>query len=76
MTNPFTYRPEDPEDLDWEDNWASNSMAWASDRFLGDICGGWIGRATNVLWTDCPCCLAIRWLLVGATTGLAVGLAF
>jgi hypothetical protein len=77
MSNPFTYRPTDPDDIDWEDNWLSNAMAWASDRLMPKVCkqeGHWTGKVTNYLWTDCPCCLSIRWLIVGIVIG--AGLAF
>lgn len=75
--NPFAYRPRNPEDIDWENNWLSNSMAWVSDRMLPSLCNTadhWSSRMANYVWTDCPCCLVLRGMTLGAGAGLVVGI--
>lgn len=70
--NPFKYRPESPEDTDWEDNWLSNSLAWASRTLLPKFCGEpehWASRLANYFWTDCPCCLFYRGFIFGVAGG-------
>lgn len=67
--NPFQYRPNDSEDLDWEDNWLSNSMAFVSDKVFPKLCkdgSQYIVRFTNYIWTSCPCCLFVRGAIFGA----------
>lgn len=76
MTNPFTYRPrEDLEELEWEDNWVSNFMAWASDNTLPeDMCEGdeewqhWSSKIANYFWAECSCCLFFRGVFLGAAS--------
>lgn len=87
MQNPFTYRPvtwdvdlgliADDEVLDWEDNWLSNALAWASDTFMPNACEnpeGWMTRVSIYFWAECPCCLFWRGALFGATIGGAAAL--
>lgn len=69
---PFAYRPQNPEEIDWEDNWLSNAMAWASDRWLGNACkteDHWTTKLTLRLFTDCPCCLLLRGVAFGFVGG-------
>lgn len=76
MMNPFAYRPATPtngddDETDWEDNWLSNALAWASARKpFAKMCKTpehWTSRLTNYIFTDCPCCLFFR----GVTFGFA-----
>lgn len=67
------FRPEhDPRPggpVEWEDNWISNTFAWASARFVPEWCQTeehWTSRTALYLFTDCPCCLFWRGLTVGA----------
>lgn len=56
--------------VEWVDNWLSNGMAWVSHRFLPKWCQTsehWTARLTAYLFTDCPCCLMFRGIVVGAT---------
>ena len=73
MTSPFRYRPEneDEDATDWDDNWVSNFMAWASVQ-LGMDQANWPARLTNWMWTDCATCLAWRGITVGFLCGLTV----
>ena len=74
---PWTYRPAVPEDLDWEDNAISNTMAWASHKFLPNWCSSehhWTSRVTGYLWTECYCCSSFRWLMVGGLLGFGLGI--
>lgn len=82
MTNPFKYRPAEPVDSDdgipdeWADNWLSNSMAWMSQQWpFEPACNTpehWTSRLTAYLWTDCPCCLLIRGVVLGVFTIIAL----
>lgn len=72
MTSPVKFRPEDdphPDSpVEWADNWLSNLFAWASKRFTPAWCQTpehWTSRITQYLFTDCPCCLLFRGLLIG-----------
>lgn len=79
MTNPFTYRPPNAEDTDWEDNFASNAMAWFSDTFLTVWCtdpSHWSSKVGNYLWTDCGCCAFFRGLAIGILVMLVLGVIF
>jgi len=83
MANPFTFRPEYPDwpedaepNVDWEDNWLSNAMAYFSQRLVPIWCDSpehWTSRMTGYLWTSCPCCLTFRGLIVGFVIGIAIG---
>lgn len=69
---PFDHRPNDPEDIDWEDNPVSNSLAWASEQVTFKYCGTpnhWTSRISNYMWTDCSCCLFFRGIVVGIVMG-------
>lgn len=81
MQNPFKYRPESApagdgeEPDDWEDNTASNALAWASQVVTPAWCSTpehWTSRLSNAMWTSCPCCLFFRGALVGACAGGAL----
>jgi hypothetical protein len=68
---PFDFRPteDDKEELDWEDNWLSNTIAWLTTQVMPDACstpGNIMPRISNYLWTSCPCCLFWRGALFGA----------
>ena len=76
MTNPFRYRPSEPdadvdhdgEKPDWEDNWLSNFLAWGSTNFTPTWCQSptdWASRFALYLWTSCPCCMLFRGLALG-----------
>lgn len=83
MNMPWNYRPpegepyefdepkEDNGHTDWEDNWVSNSIAWASVK-LGLDGWGVLHAVANPFWTDCPTCLFWRGLLVGGIVTAAV----
>jgi len=73
--SPVDYEME--MELDWEDNWLSNSMAWTSKTFLPNWCqtaDHWSSRFTNYFWAECPCCNAWRGLAIGAMIGVIFGL--
>ena len=62
VPSPFKYRPE-KDGLDWENNAASNFMAWASDKFLPKWCKSdthWTARLADKFWAECSCCLFWR----------------
>lgn len=77
MMNPFKFRPEredfefedELEDgsTDWEDNWVSNFLAWASIQ-LGMDQYEWPSKVMNPFFTDCATCLFWRGLAVGVFT--------
>lgn len=61
--------PNDGEVDDWEDNWLSNSFAWASKAFFKGWCDTpehWTSRFTVYLYTTCGCCLIWRGVFLGA----------
>jgi hypothetical protein len=63
--------------VQWADNWLSNSLAWASYRITPKWCQieeHFTSRVTQYLFTDCPCCLLFRGLLVGLITGILLTL--
>ena len=67
---PWKYRPTDPdpERVEWEDNAISNTLAWCSDTIFPHFCKTpehWTSRFANYFWTDCPCCLFLRGVVVG-----------
>lgn len=74
---PFRYRPSDTSEdaVDWEDNWLSNLIAWAS-RPISGLCereGSLANRLVSYLWTSCPCCFFLRGASFGAMlSGIAV----
>lgn len=75
MPAPWKFRPGE-DDLDWEDNAVSNTMAWVSQKVTPSWCADedhWTVRWTMYLWAECPCCLSIRWLIVGLALGLGLG---
>lgn len=58
---------------EWADNAVSNAMAWASAKFLPAWCknpGHWTARVTQYFFTDCPCCLLFRGIVVGGALAL------
>jgi hypothetical protein len=85
MTNPFFFRPKTnyPSELDygvvndeveWEDNWISNAMAWVSQKLMPTWCATpshWTSKFSNYFWTSCGCCLLFRGIVIGATLALA-----
>lgn len=80
VIEPFRFRPEHrpgaEADEFWADNRLSNFMAWAARKALPRWCAverHWTVRLTELLWTDCPCCLGLRFMTVGAAGGMALG---
>lgn len=62
---------------DWEDNSFSNLLACASWRLVPSWCQTsehWTSVLTSHLFTDCPCCLLFRGLILGLGCGLFWGL--
>ncbi|MBO4228433.1 hypothetical protein GRB70_39745 [Bradyrhizobium neotropicale] len=79
MPNPFHYRPG-ADQADWADTALSNAMAWGSQTFVSSWCASethWTSRATEHVFTDCPCCLFFRGCLIGsAITMMAWAMGF
>ena len=81
--NPFKYRPEhggedrDVEDMDWEDNWVSNLMAWVSQHWpfepMCNMPDRLSSRIAGYFYTDCPCCLYWLGFVIGILTIIVVG---
>ena len=68
--------PDPGGPVQWADNWLSNYMAWFSHHYLSRWCqtpAHTTSRLTEILFTDCPCCLLWRGLALGYLVGLAVG---
>jgi hypothetical protein len=76
MINPLRFRPGpvpegDPHadsPVEWADNWLSNLFAWASQEFMPAWCQTpehWTSRSTAFVFTDCPCCLLFRGIVLG-----------
>lgn len=68
--------PDTGGPVEWEDNAISNSFAGVSHRFLPRWCQTsqhWTSRLTQHLWTDCPCCLLFRGIVVGIAIGTIEG---
>jgi hypothetical protein len=66
-------RPGGP--VEWADNWLSNTFAWGSHRFTPGWCRSkehWTSRMAQHLFTDCPCCLLFRGLILGALPPLVL----
>jgi hypothetical protein len=66
------FRPEDDphpnSPVEWADNWLSNAMAFVSIKLLPGWCQSedhWTSRTTQFMFTDCPCCLFYRGLVIG-----------
>jgi hypothetical protein len=71
------FRPADAEAMgdphpdgpvEWEDNAISNTFAWVSYKFLPRWCQTpehWTSRLAQYLFTDCPCCLLFRGIVIG-----------
>jgi hypothetical protein len=54
--------------VEWQDNRLSNFLAWASKTITPKWCQSeshWTARVTEYLFTDCPCCLLFRGLVLG-----------
>lgn len=80
----FKYRPpkenhigyDKDEDGYWEDNPASNALAYLSDRFFPRWCQTqehWTMRLMDYFWASCACCLFFRGLVMGYVIGAFVG---
>ena len=66
--NPFKFRPSHMDDIDWDDNWLSNSLAFFSMLIAPNLCekpGTWAVRLTEWMWTSCSCCLYFRGIFTG-----------
>ena len=73
------FRPEhDPHPgsrVEWADNWLSNTLAWASSRITPAWCRSeehWSSRMAQYLFTDCPCCMLFRGLVLGGIPPLVL----
>jgi len=72
----FSDDPHPDSPVEWENNWLSNTMAAASTKLVPNWCATpehWTSRFTQILWTDCPCCLALRGVVVGIPIGMGLG---
>lgn len=70
-------RADDDSPVEWEDNWLSNSFAWASYRITPNWCqtpAHWTSRFTQYLFTDCPCCLLFRGITLGIVAGVTLAM--
>lgn len=59
-------KPNTP--VEWEDNALSNTFAYLSYKLVPSWCQTpehWTSRVTQYLFTDCPCCLLFRGIVVG-----------
>jgi hypothetical protein len=76
MSNPLRFRPAplpegdpDPDSpVQWADNWLSNLLAWASTTFVPAWCqtpDHWTSKVTAYTFSDCPCCLLFRGIMLG-----------
>jgi len=75
------FRPQDDPrpggPVEWADNWLSNAFAWASFFFTPGWCRTpehWTSRTAQYVFTDCPCCLLWRGLVLGYLAGGIIGL--
>lgn len=69
---------EEDGPVEWADNSLSNTLAYASHKLTPSWCQSedhWTARLTQYLFTDCPCCMLFRGLVVGAGAGLLAGVA-
>lgn len=60
------------DELDWENNKISNSMAWVSLTVAPNWChldNHWTIRFADKLWAECSCCAFFRGVMVGAFLG-------
>lgn len=74
--NPFRYRPPEGESTYWEDNALSNALAAASAVLTPKWCQSpdhWTARVSARLFADCPCCLLMRGVVIGAVLAFLVG---
>lgn len=68
------FRPSNPEELDWEDNWISNVMAYYSHD-IASMCKEetqYSTRFAMYFFTSCPCCLLYRGIFIGVLLVLAL----
>lgn len=57
-----------PDQVEWEDNWLSNSLAWLSWKAIPTWCEvpeHWTSRFANFVFTSCPCCATFRGITCG-----------
>lgn len=70
--------PTEPgTEVEWADNGVSNTMAWLSTKVTPTWCqteDHWTSRLTQNLFTDCPCCLLFRGIVMGLAAGLMIAL--
>ena len=65
--------PDSP--VEWEDNWLSNFFAAASKEFTPAWCqtpSHWTSKLTQYCFTDCPCCLFFRGLILGLVFSIPI----
>ncbi len=64
----FSDDPHPNSPVEWADNRVSNFMAWASKHVTPGWCQSedhWTAKLTQYLFTDCPCCLLFRGIILG-----------
>lgn len=79
LYRPFFFRPLPNADIEWADNWFSNVLAWAATQIFPRWCmmpDHWSVKVTELLWTDCPCCLGLRFMTLGLCAGFIFGFIF
>lgn len=63
--------------VEWEDNFLSNTLAFLSHKLTPAWCQSpthWTAHISQYLFTDCPCCLLFRGLVLGSAATLLVTL--
>ena len=63
--------------VEWEDNPLSNTLAFLSHKLTPRWCQSpdhWTAKISQYLFTDCPCCLLFRGLVLGSAATLLVTL--
>jgi hypothetical protein len=79
----FSEDPHPGGPVEWADNPLSNFLAWGAKTFVPSWCTSgpdhWTSRLTQYFFSDCPCCLFGRGIVLGGAVfgviGLLVGLA-
>jgi hypothetical protein len=74
----FTDDPHPDSPVEWADNPLSNFLERASRTVTPNWCQTeehWTARVTQTLFTDCPCCLLFRGLVIGGVLGGILGAA-
>jgi hypothetical protein len=69
---------EEDGPVEWADNSLSNTLAYLSYKLTPSWCQSeehWTAKVTQYLFTDCPCCMIFRGLVLGGGAGLLAGVA-